>query len=209
MNPLRMLAAASLLVLAGCATTLPVAQLPPAQHAAAVQRQAAREQVLGTVADWSLSGRVALSNNGRGGSGRIDWRQRGGSFEVSLAAPITRQSWRLEGGGGIARLEGLEGGTRIGTDPGRLLREATGWEIPVGSLASWVRGARDPEAGPATLEFGADGRLARMQQDGWKLEFGDWAPGPGLEVELPGRIEAERGDARVRLVVDAWNAPTP
>ena len=48
-----------------------------------------------------------------------------------------------------------------------------------------------------------------MQQDGWQLEFGDWAPGPGLEVELPGRIEAERGDARVRLVVDAWNAPTP
>ena len=209
MNLSRLLALAGLLVLAGCATTLPVAQLPPEQHAAAVQRQVAREQALAEASSWSLSGRVALSNNGRGGSGRIDWHQRGASFEVSLAAPITRQSWRLEGGQGLARLEGLEGGVRTGADPGRLLREATGWDIPVASLASWVRGARAPWAGPATLEFGADGRLARMEQDGWRLEFGDWAPGPGAGVELPGRIEAERGDARVRLVVDAWNAPAP
>ena len=200
---------ACLSLLAGCATTLPVAELPPEQHAAALQHQAARERVLAGVADWALSGRIALTNDGRGGSGRIDWRQRDVWSEVALAAPITRQSWRLETGPGGARLEGLEGGTRVGPDASLLLRAATGWEIPVGSLASWVRGARDPAAGPATLEFGADGRLARMQQDGWRLEFGNWTPQPGLGIELPGRIEAERGEARVRLVVDAWTLPAP
>lgn len=209
MSPRSVLAAAALLLLAGCATTLPVAELPPAQREAALERQSAREQRLARNRDWSLSGRVALTNNGRGGSGRIDWQQRGDRYSVALAAPITRQSWRLEGGPGMARLEGLEGGTRIGIDAAALLRQATGWEIPVASLASWVRGARDPAAGEATLQFGADGRLARMQQDGWRLEFGEWTSDPALGIELPNRIEAERGQARVRLVVDAWTAGAP
>lgn len=206
---LQRLVACGLLWLAGCASTLPVAQLPPEVHEAAMQRQADRERVLAGAGDWTLSGRVGLTNDGRGGSGRIDWRQQGTAFTVSLSAPVTRQSWRLEGAGGIARLEGLEGGTRIGTDATLLLREATGWEIPVQSLASWVRGARDPAGGPAVLEFGADGRLARLQQDGWRLEFGEWAMEPGLGVELPARIEARRGEARVRLVVDAWSSAAP
>ena len=209
MNLCRLLAAAALVLVAGCATTLPVAELPPAQREAALERQSAREQLLARNGDWSLSGRVALTNNGRGGSGRIDWQRRGERYAVALAAPITRQSWRLEGGPGVARLEGLEGGTRVGTDAAVLLREATGWEIPVASLASWVRGARDPAAGEATLEFGADGRLARLRQDGWQLEFGEWATESTLGIELPNRIEAERGAARVRLVVDAWTTGAP
>ena len=201
-------ALAALLALAGCATTVQVADLPPAQREAALDRQDAREQVLARAGNWSLSGRVALTNEGRGGSGRIEWEQRGDAATVSLSAPITRQSWRLETRPGVARLEGLEGGARDGTDAAALLRAATGWEIPVVSLASWVRGARDPAAGAATLGFGSDGRLARMEQAGWRLAFGEWALQPALGIELPGRIEAERGQARVRLVVDAWT-PVP
>lgn len=208
-RPGRLAAIAMLVLLAGCATTVPVAELPPAQREAAMDRQTAREAVLARADAWTLSGRVALSNNGRGGSGRIDWRQRGGAFAVSLGAPITRQSWRLEGGTGPARLEGLEGGPRVGADAAALLRKATGWEIPVQSLASWIRGGRDPAAGAATLQFGADGRLATLQQAGWRLEFGEWTLQPALGIELPGRIEAERGDARVRLVADTWSFPAP
>jgi len=209
MSTWRVAVCAGLLLLAGCASTLQVAMLPPGQRQAALDRQSAREQVLAGAVDWSLDGRVALTNRGRGGSGGIDWRQQGDAYVVTLSAPITRQSWRLEGGAGTARLEGLEGGTRVGPDAAALLREATGWEIPVDALSSWVRGARDPGAGPATLQFGADGRLARMQQDGWQLAYGEWVAHPALGIELPTRIEAERGEARVRLVVDAWSGATP
>src|SRR3546814_19731383 len=68
----------------------------------------------------SLAGRVALTNQGRGGSGRIDWRQRDQAFEVELSAPIPRKGWRLTGGPGSALLEGLDGGPRTGFDAGPL-----------------------------------------------------------------------------------------
>lgn len=205
LRPRAALAAAfaAALALAGC-TVAPVrAPLPPAQRAAAEARQQAREATLAAMPDWRLQGRIALSNAGRGGSGRLEWTQRGAAFEVALAAPITRQGWRLAGDPGGAVLEGLDGGPRRGPDASALLREATGWEIPVASLAQWVRGARAPGSG-AQLEFSADGRLARLGQDGWTLDYADWRPQAG-GIELPMKVTASRASARVRLVVDAWS----
>lgn len=197
------------ILLAGCATIAPRVPLPPAERAAALARQQAREATLAGHPDWSLAGRVALSNGSRGGSGRIEWQQRGAQFEVSLSAPVTRQSWRLSGDAGSTLLEGLDGGPRRGSDPQALLHEATGWEIPVAALASWVRGAHAPAGGTAQLQFDSDGRLARLQQDGWTLDYSGWRLQPGVGVELPMRVSAERGTARVRLVVDTWQAGDP
>jgi outer membrane lipoprotein LolB len=211
MNVRRALAAtlAATLVLAGCAVApvRPPATLPPAQHAAAMAAQAAREEVLADHRDWHLAGRVALTNDGRGGSGRIEWEQHGDGFSVQLGAPVTRQSWRLSGREGDVLLEGMDGGPRRGTDPTALLREATGWEIPVARLSGWVRGARSGD-GPATLGFSADGRLARLVQAGWTLDYADWQAQPDGFV-LPMRVTASRGTARVRLVVDAWGETAP
>lgn len=206
---LGVLAAACLV--AACAGQ-PVRESPPLVGAALVAaqaRQAAHEAWVGEHPDWSMQGRVALSNGRDGGSGRIDWRQAGPRYDVSLSAPVTRQSWRLSGDAGAASLEGLQGGTRHGDDPARLLREATRWEIPVTALSAWVRGARAPEAlhGPAELAFGADGRLSRLRQDGWDIRYTGWqAASP---VALPARLEARRGDALVRLVVDTWDPGAP
>ena len=196
------------LLLAGCVAQ-PVKRAPAlssAEIAAASQRQAAHEAWTRTHRAWSLQGRVALSNGRDGGSGRIDWRQQDEHYDVALSAPITRQSWRLSGNDAMATLAGLEGGPRTGSDPAALLREATHWDIPVTALSSWIRGARADETrhGAVTLVYGADGRLVRLEQAGWVIEYGAWQPGD--EAALPLRLDARRDEARVRLVVDAWDA---
>ncbi len=189
-------------LLSACATQTPRAPLPPAQRSAALARQDARETVLSAHPQWHLTGRVGLSNGQRGGSGRIDWQQDRAAYVVALSAPITRQSWRIIGNKASARLEGLDGGTRTGPDAHALLREATGWEIPVTALSAWVRGARAPGSGAARLQFDVDGRLAKMQQAGWTLDYDDWQQDASLGIELPRRINAQRGESKVRLVVD-------
>jgi len=194
------------LALGGCVQAVrPVAPALPAADAEA--RQATRDAALAAHPQWSLQGRVAVSTAGRGGSGRIDWKQDGPQYQVALSAPVTRQSWRLSGGTGEARLEGLDGGPRTSGDAAALLRGATGWDIPVDSLGAWARGTRAVAGGPAEVEYGADGQLATLRQAGWTLRYADWQPQAGLGLMLPHRLEATRGDARVRLVVDAWSGP--
>jgi outer membrane lipoprotein LolB len=195
----RWIAAAALALLATGCTTPAVRQ---DSTAALLAAQAAREAALAESPDWTMSGRLAVSAAGEGGSGRIEWRQQGDDFEIRLSAPVTGKSWRLHSAGGQARLEGLEGGVREGSDAQVLLAEATGWVIPIQSLAAWARGARS--AGPASVEFTPEGLPALISQHGWQVEYREW---DGAEPARPRRVFARQGEATVRLVVDAWGSP--
>ena len=206
MSPLRVFIAVACAALLSACMARSVREVLPPIAGSPESHQAQRETALATQTQWSLQGRVALSNGRDGGSGRIDWSQDAARYAVSLSAPITRQSWRLSGDDRGAQLEGLEGGTRVGTDPAELLREATRWEIPVTALSSWVRGLRAATGhGPAQLRFGTDGRLSRIEQGGWTIDYSDWQAG-AAGIELPSRLNARRNDASVRLVIDSWGS---
>lgn len=204
------LALATLLVLAGCSTlSAPQRRIDGGVVAqvAAPERQAelVRQQWLRAHPDWTFQGRVAIAKGRSGGSGRVDWRQHGEHYQVQLSAPVTRQSWLLDGDvvTGAGRLDGVAGGTRAGDDAERVLLEATGWQVPVNQLPAWVRGQYDQDA--AAIGFAADGRPRRLQAQGWVVDFLDWYP-PQADGRpaLPRRIEARNGDATVRLVLDHW-----
>ena len=156
--------------------------------------------------EWSMTGRVALSNGKDGGSGRLEWTQSDGKVRIGLTAPVTRQGWVLEVDADGATLQGVPDGPVQGADAAALLRDRTGWDIPVTGLGCWVRGAWASEAafGEARVAYGADGSVQRIDQAGWIIEYAEWRLDAVSGVELPARITALRGENRVRLVVDRW-----
>lgn len=201
---------ALVLLLAGCAGAPLRPAMPAADVAAAEAAQVQRERALARTPDWSLAGRVAVSNRGKGGSGRIEWHQSGSEYTLTLSAPVTRRGWQLVGDTHGARLEGLEGGPRSGPDARLLLLAATGWDIPVVALADWVRGARAQMLGPAKIEYGTDGLPRRIEQGGWSIEY-RWVAddlATAGQAALPNRVDAIRGDARVKLIADQWDTTT-
>ena len=200
------MAAAGRFLLMMIVLTLAACVPPPVRRAsdpALLQAQAVREAALAARPDWSLSGRIAISDGKDGGSGRIDWKQHGTDFDIRLSAPVTRQSWRLVREGASVRLEGLEGGTLEGTDAQALLYRALGWLVPVDALAAWARGARQ-NSDSAQLQFGADGLPALLSEDDWSVEYRAWDA--GADPPRPKKVFASQGDSRVRLSVDSWDA---
>lgn len=207
-------AAGALLALAltGCASLAPPKAVGDVAAGDAAQR--ARVAALGlTNGDcaapaWFLIGRVALSNGRQGGSGRVEWTQAAGVQRLQLSAPVTRQSWVLEADATGAVLQGVTDAPLRDADAARLLRETTGWEIPVVALGCWVRGAAAAAAalGPARIAYGGDLLPRRIEQGGWTVDYDGWSTGAAGDLPLPGRIEVRRGDDRVRLVVDRWGA---
>ncbi|MET1022951.1 MAG: lipoprotein insertase outer membrane protein LolB [Pseudoxanthomonas sp.] len=202
----------SCLLLVACATRAPQASLPPPLAGAdairaAEQAQLERATWLDVHPQWSFEGRVAINNAGKGGNGRIDWRQDGPRYVVSLIAPITRQSWRLVGDTHTeaGRLEGLEGGVREGEDAEALLLEATGWDIPVNALALWAQGLPADGLPTEKRSFSTGGDLQTLEQAGWRIDYVEWFDAEAQQPRLPRRIEARRDRATVRLIVDRWD----
>ena len=202
------------LLAAGCATT-PAARGDTPQTTAtgqAADALAQRRAWMASATQWSFAGRAAIRRGRDGGSGRLEWTQRDRDrYEVALSAPVTRQSWRLSGdlATGSARLDGLDGGVREGADAEALLSDATGWQVPVRQLASWVRGAPLAEVAVSALAYDAAGRPAGFEQAGWTVRYLEWRPGPPGQPDLPARIEASSADARVRLAIDEWTFASP
>nr|WP_225444473.1 lipoprotein insertase outer membrane protein LolB [Pseudomarimonas arenosa] len=189
-------AAGLALLLVACARA-PIRGVEASQ---AEQAQQQRELTLQAHDRWRMSGRVAVSANGEGGSGAVLWVEHEQGTDFELRAPVTGRSWRLQVREQGALIEGLEGGPLSDPDPQRLLRESVGWDIPLSSLRYWVRGARAP--GPAQIEFAEDGWPARIEQQGWTVEFREWMD--TASGRMPKRVFASRGDQRVRLAASRW-----
>lgn len=186
-----------LLLLSGCAVQR-VKPLPA--DAALLAVQEAREQALAAHPDWSLRGRLAVSDGHDSGSGSLEWIQDGASFRFSVHAPVTGKTWVLSGMPGHVVLEGLREQPLEGDGAGPLLEQAVGWNVPVAELGDWVLGRR--AAGAAQIQFRADGLPARIEQSGWTVDYLDYDK--SVEPPMPRRIFASRGPYKVRLAVREW-----
>jgi len=161
-----------------------------------------REALFRAHPDWSVSGRLALSDGDRGGSLSMRWQAQGDSHLITLGTLVGGRQWRLSFDADSAILEGSDVGRLVGPEPDPLVEAAIGWPIPVSDLAWWVRGLVPPERA-REIRYADDGTLASAEAAPWSLVFerySDYA-----STVLPSRIEAESGDYRVRMVLRNWS----
>lgn len=195
---LRLWPCLALLALAGCAGR-------PAREAVdSFELLRVRAEVLRPWPTWSFEGRVAVRDGREGGSGRIRWHEGDGRYEVSLRAPVSATTWVLAGDGTQSELRGAGPHPVRGADPEELLARETGWHLPVRHARAWVRGLALDSAN-ARLDAVHDGLPAVLVENGWTVEFGQWAsPGDGLPP-MPQRIVARRPPWEVRLAISRWS----
>ena len=191
--------AAILITLAALAACAPVRVRETAATSAS---QDAREAALAPRAHWQIEAHISVSDGRDGGSGDLVWQQNGESYSFTVRAPVTGKTWKLSGDAHQAQLEGVEAQPVRGSDPERLLRERLGWDVPLSALGSWVRGLRAP--GPrADVQYDAQNLPAVLVQDGWKIEYRSWFD--NSQPQMPRKLFADRGGARVRMAIDSWS----
>ncbi|MGK7295713.1 MAG: outer membrane lipoprotein LolB [Candidatus Wenzhouxiangella sp. M2_3B_020] len=189
----RSLCLVSLLVLAGCAVREPRPQ---------GEWLAEREAWFYQRPEWSVRGRLGLSDGERGGTLSMNWRADGERHEIALRTVAGGKQWRLEMTPGHAVLTGSDIGTLVGPDPDVLVERAVGWPIPVRWMSQWLRGLPAPAG--ASASFAEDGTLARLRWREWSLEYQRWRRLDDDGVLLPARVEAVDPPYRVRAALTDW-----
>ncbi|HRP95405.1 MAG TPA: lipoprotein insertase outer membrane protein LolB [Rhodocyclaceae bacterium] len=152
------------------------------------------------VAAFELEGRVLASNGDQAASGRIHWLHAAHGDEWTMYGPLGQIVARLVSNAAGAELVTADGRRMSAPDAQAMLPELLGVPAPVDGLAHWVQAV--PRSGARVLRLDEHGRPVRISDAGWIIEYTDYmAPEPEAP---PRRIEANWGDARIRLVIDAW-----
>lgn len=189
--------AAAILLLAACQTA-PLRHTGPADMAAWQQRQAR----LATLHEWRVVGRVGARAGDDGGSGSLIWWQQGQHLELRFSGPFGAGATRISGEDGTLTVDnGDERGPVVLYNPEAELTRYFGWPMPVKDMRYWMLGL--PAPGETTAQqVDAHGRLRRLEQDGWHVDYQDYSIVGS--IAMPRRLVAERGDVRIKLLVEHW-----
>ncbi len=154
-----------------------------------------------------LEGKVAWRHPEGRGSANMSWTQEvGDSFRLLLTGPLGQGAVLLESHAGGVRLDTPEG-PRYADDADELLAATLGFSVPVAQARYWVLGVPAPVAvagNPAQVaERDAHGRPAAVTQSAWQIEWSDRRLVD--DYALPRRVQLERGDTRLTVVIGAWS----
>ncbi len=186
------------LLLAGCAGLGPREDVSGQGNASAWRQHKAE---VATIDGWQIDGKVGIRAPQDSGSGVLFWLQRRDYYDIRLSGPLGRGATRLTGREGDIRLEVANQGRYQAESPEALLEEQIGWRLPVSHLLWWIRGLPAPDS-KSRLTLNADSRLARLEQDGWRVEYADYQQQNGYW--LPQRLKLFGEDLDITLVIKAW-----
>lgn len=164
---------------------------------------ARRPQLQGLQA-WNFSGRISVTGPDGAWNARIRWMQQGEAYDIYFMTPFGQSMARLEGGrAGVVLLMPDREPLRAVTAE-ELLASSFGWSAPVEALRYWVLGAPQPLK-DAAIRLDDRGRLLRLEQEGWRIDYPQYAGvADGAIGDMPRRLTLEGPPLRIRLVVDAW-----
>ncbi|MDO9226808.1 MAG: lipoprotein insertase outer membrane protein LolB [Pseudomonadota bacterium] len=151
---------------------------------------------------FRLEGRVSVKTSEQSFAGGMTWRHAATRQELLLRTPLGQGVAELKGDGRGVELRDSEGRLHRAMDAEDLVRQSLGVTLPLKGLAWWVVGNARPGV-PYQAEPDADGHLAVLHQDGWRIEFSRYAKAGSYL--LPGKLVARHADdLEIRLVVDSW-----
>jgi|GEM_PF-518373 len=214
----------ALLLLAGCASqTTSITSKTAADHGPSAHKAATStgqpplapqledwdeyQRVLQGIELWQVQGKLGIRLPSDSGSLYFNWLQRPENFAIHLSGPLGQGASWIRGGSPNNNLQqvSLERGKqpRVYADNLETLMHSTlGWSLPVSELYYWVRGIPSPNLPIEQLGRDAGGRLASLQQQGWKLRFERYKTVDSWP--LPGKLIAERKPLKLTFIIKSW-----
>lgn len=184
-----------LTLLAGCVTA-------PEGSPAVQYAWDSRQSILMKLSHWRTAGRIGVINDQEGWHASFQWDQQGANYRIDLIGPLGQGRVAVQGNAETVHIQTQDGQNWLAPNADTLLEQSLNIHLPINGLRYWVRGLPEPASIHPTLQFDADGRLIRLEQNGWIINYLAYMPTQGLD--MPARITARRQDLNVKLVIEQW-----
>ena len=148
--------------------------------------------------EFDLAGRIAARYGAESFAGNFAWRHARSGDEMLITTPFGQGVARILRQGEAVLLTTAEPREYRAEDAEALTERVLGFRLPLLGLADWVRG-RAADGTPARTEYSADGKLAKLEQNGWRVEYQDYTGA------LPARMRLLYQGIELRLAITQWN----
>lgn len=149
---------------------------------------------------FELEGRIAANDGERAANGTLLWSHAPGRDEWTVLSPLGQIVAEVVATLDGAVLRAADGQRVDAADAAELLPRVLGVPAPADHLAHWVQAI--PAPGARVVSVDAAGRPLRITDSGWIIDYPAYAD--DSPDAAPRRIDARWGEARLRIVVDAW-----
>ena len=173
----------------------------PLESPAFAQAYQTRFGQISLLDQWTLDGRLAISNGKDGGSGNLLWQNNAGITRMSFRGALGKGAWQLQTEENGVRLELANGTVHHAASVAELVLKQVGWKVPVDALAWWIKGLAYPDKWDSR-SLDENGRLTKLRQFGWDVDFSNYGQSDGYW--LPRKLTARRGEYSVKMAVRSW-----
>ncbi len=183
------------LLLAGCAA------VPVQQNMAEPAAYQPHLEDVSAVGSFAIVGRIAVLTETKGFSGTMRWHHRPDGDDIAFYSPLGTQLGQINADADGVILTTANQKTYQADDAETLTQQTLGWSLPMVGLPDWVLGR--PAAGDAEiLAWDAAGRIARMRQQGWEIEYPAYRDAGSHQ--LPARVVLKSPKLDLKLVIESW-----
>lgn len=147
--------------------------------------------------EFEFTARFAARYRDEAASGQLAWRHDAARDQVLISSPFGQGLARVTREASGATLVMADDRRYMARDAEALTEQVLGFRLPLKGLADWVR-ARPSSGSPARTEFAPDGRLAALEQQGWRVEY------QAYEGGKPSRMRLRYPGLELRIAVSAW-----
>ena len=147
--------------------------------------------------EFEFTARFAARYADEAASGQLAWRHDAARDEVLISSPFGQGLARVTREASGATLVMADSRRYAALDAEALTEQVLGFRLPLRGLADWVR-ARPTAGVPAQTERALDGRLAALEQQGWRVEY------QAYEGGKPSRMRLQYPGLELRIAISEW-----
>lgn len=190
----------ALMLLTGCMTA------PPTTTDDLNVRWQQRQTELLALTHWQFKARSSIRQDKESWQASLRWQQDSTDYEVQVLGPFSMGGLILKGDDQQVILTLADGQQWQAKAPEGLLKQATGWQLPISALRYWVRGLPATNLPLAKKELNDDAQIITMTQGEWQIKFPEYMKVKGKL--LPRKVFIENSQLHLKMVIDKWQLGT-
>jgi outer membrane lipoprotein LolB len=148
---------------------------------------------------WEAEGKAAVRTDKRGGNIYFTWTQLGPDYHIVVRGPLGLGRAELRGSPQQVTLSGDNIQEVSAGSLEDLLEATTHRRAPLSHALHWIRA--EPGSPKAEISRGPDGKLTRIKEDGWTIDYLEWSE---EAPNLPRKLTLAGPEGQATVIIGLW-----